>query len=184
MQSHAGIDGKRVEPFANKFSVELPNLVARKLHLEHQHRASRNVDHDAGQRLVHRHVDGGVAGDARHRAKRLLYRLAERDADILSGVVVIDVEVAHGLDADVDPRMPRQQVQHMVEKADPGRDLGHAGAVKVYRNLDIGLFGLALDRGATHGLFFPWGRKRGSFNSLTEPSLLRDGSFGPNFGLW
>ena len=90
----------------------------------------------------------GIAGDALHVAERLLDRLAERDADILGGVVVVDMQVALGLDRDVDARMPRQQVEHMVEKADAGRDVGHAGAVEVDGDLDVGFLGLALDRGA------------------------------------
>jgi len=61
-----------------------------------------NVDHDARQRLVHRHVDRGIAGDAGHVAKRLLQRPTKRDANILGRVVVIDVKVADRLDRDVD----------------------------------------------------------------------------------
>ena len=71
-------------------------------------------------------MDAGIAGDAGHGAERLLHRLAERNADIFGGVMVIDVEVADRLDRDVDARMPGQQIEHMVEKADSGRDLGHA----------------------------------------------------------
>ena len=155
MQSHAGIDGKGVEPLAHQFGVELTDLVARKLHLEHQHRPPRNVDHDPRQRLVHRHVDRGIAGDAGHGAERLLHRLPERDADILGGVVVVDMKVADRLHRQVDAGMPGQQVEHMVEKADPGRDVGYAGPVEVHRHLDVGLFGLALDGGAAHETCFP-----------------------------
>ena len=64
----------------------------------------------------------GIAGDALHVAERLLHRLAERDADILGGVMMVDMQVALGLDLDVDARMPRQQIEHVVEKADAGRD--------------------------------------------------------------
>ena len=45
MQSHAGIGRKGVEPLANQFGIEGPDLVARKLHLEHQHRPAGNIDH-------------------------------------------------------------------------------------------------------------------------------------------
>ena len=53
---------------------------------------------DPGQRLVHRQMHVGIAGDAAHVAERLLDGLAERDADILGGVVVVDMQVARGLD--------------------------------------------------------------------------------------
>ena len=106
---------------------------------------------DARQRLVHRHVHVGIAGDALHVAERLLHRLAERDADILGGVVMVDMQIALGLDRDVDARMPRQQIEHVIEEADAGRDLRAAGAVEIDFDLDVGFLGLALDGGFAHG---------------------------------
>ena len=90
-----------------------------------------------------------------HVAERLLHRLAERDADILGGVVVVDVQVALGLDREVDARMTRQQVEHVVEEADPGRNRRRAGAVEIDRDLDVGFLGGAFDRAFAHemGLF-------------------------------
>ena len=64
---------------------------------------------------------------------------------------LVDVKVADRLDRNVDARMPGQQVQHVVEKADSGRDPGYTGPVEIYRDLDIGLFGLALDGCRAHG---------------------------------
>src|SRR5437667_884268 len=95
-------------------------------------------------------MDRGIAGDAGHGAERLLHGLSERDPDVLGGVMVIDMEVAIRLHRNVDARMPGQQIEHMVEKADPGRNHGYARAVEVYRNLDVGLLGLALDGRCAH----------------------------------
>ena len=95
-------------------------------------------------------MHAGIAGDAGHVAERLPHRLAERDADILGGVVIVDMEVALRLHGEIDARMAGQQVQHMIEEADPGGDIGRAGAVKIHRNLDIGFLGLALDGGLAH----------------------------------
>src|SRR5215467_11147657 len=47
---------------------------------------------------------------------------AERDAAILGGVMVIDMQVALGVHRDVDAGMARQQLQHVVEKAHAGAD--------------------------------------------------------------
>jgi hypothetical protein len=47
-------------------------------------------------------MDIGITGDALHVAERLLHRLAERDADVLSGMVVVDVQVALGIDREID----------------------------------------------------------------------------------
>ena len=95
-------------------------------------------------------MDAGVAGDAGHGAERLLHRLSQRDADILRGVMVIDVKVADRLHRDVDARMPGQQIEHMVEEADAGRDVRCAGSIEVHRHLDVCLFGFALDSGLAH----------------------------------
>ena len=146
MQRDAGVHGERLEPLLHQLGVEGADLVAAELGLEHQERPARHVDGDARQRLVHRHMHVGIAGDALHVAERLLHRLAERDADVLGGVVVVDVQVALGLDRDVDARVPRQQIEHVVEEADAGRDVGDALAVEIDRDLDVGLLGGALDR--------------------------------------
>src|SRR3954451_7705870 len=87
---------------------------------------------------------------------------------------MIDMEIAIRLDCDVDARMPGQQIEHMIEEADTGRNLGHAGAVEVYRYLDVGLLGLALDGRRAHEKPLSLGRKRGSFNRPMSPSPLRD----------
>ncbi len=60
------------------------------------------------------------------------------------------MEIAIRLDRDVDAGMAGQQIEHVVEKADAGRDIGHAGAVEVHGDLDVGFLGLALDRRRAH----------------------------------
>jgi hypothetical protein len=46
-------------------------------------------------------------------------------------VVVVDMEIAVGLYGDVHARMPRQEIQHMIEESDAGRDIGYAGTVQI-----------------------------------------------------
>src|SRR5262249_36303207 len=94
------------------------------------------------------------ASDALHVAERLFQRLPERDADVLGGVVVIDVQVAFGLDREVDAGMARQKLEHVVEEADPGRDRRNAGAVEIDCDLDVGLLGAAPDRAFAHERIF------------------------------
>ncbi len=52
--------------------------------------------------------------------RALAKRLADRDARILDRVMVVDMQIAIGLDVHVDQRMAGQLVEHMVEKADAG----------------------------------------------------------------
>ena len=105
-------------------------------------------------------MDRGIAGDTGHGTKRLLHRLSQRDADVLGGVVIVDMKIAIRLDRDVDPRMPGQQIEHMVEEADPGRNLRHTRTVEVHRHLDVGLLGLALDRRRAHEMPLPLSKTR------------------------
>ena len=62
----------------------------------------------------------------------------------------IDVRIAFGLDHDVDARVPRQQIEHVVEEADAGRDGRAAGPVEIDLDLDVGFLGLALHGGFAH----------------------------------
>src|ERR1700754_3583744 len=92
---------------------------------------------------------------------------------------MVDMQIAIRLHRDVDAGMPGQEIEHMVEEADAGCDMGHARSVEVDRNLDVGLLGLALDRRAAHGSCLAHCRKRRSFNRRMTPSLLRYGPIGP-----
>ena len=63
---------------------------------------------------------------------------------------MIDVQIADRLDREVNAGMAGEEIEHMVEKADAGRDIGHAGAIEVHGDLDVGFLGLALDRRGAH----------------------------------
>jgi hypothetical protein len=88
--------------------------------------------------------------------------VAERDAGILDRVVVVDVQVALRLDLEVDHRVPRQLVEHVVEEADPGAAVARAGPVEVERDRDLGLGRPAAQLRLAHGAF-PDDRPRGAY---------------------
>ena len=56
--------------------------------------------------------------DAAPVAERLGKGFAARDAAVFGGVVAIDVKVALGGERDVDQRVARQLLEHVIEKAD------------------------------------------------------------------
>ena len=58
--------------------------------------------------------------------KRRRKRLSQRDANVLHGVVLIDVEIASGLQLQVERAVPRHQLHHVIEKANASADLGAA----------------------------------------------------------
>jgi len=59
------------------------------------------------------------------------------------------------LTVDIDPGMAGEEIEHMVEKADPGRDRRASAAVEVDRNRNVGFLGGAFDRCLAHGVSEP-----------------------------
>ena len=145
------LSGEGLEELAHELRIEGPDAFGREFGPEDQKRPPRHVDCDPGQRLVHRQKAVGVAGQAHLVAERLGERLPERDADVLDRVMVVDVSVAQGAHRNVDQRMARELVEHMVEESDPGRNVGNARAVEIEARLDARLLGLARDCALAHG---------------------------------
>ena len=81
-----------LEELVREVDVERADHRARERHVELEARPAREIDHDARQRLVERHVRVAVAGEPLLVAERLRHRLAERDADVLDRVVRVDVQ--------------------------------------------------------------------------------------------
>ena len=113
-------------------------------------RPAAQVERDDGQRLVHRHDEVAGAVDAAAIAQRLRHRFAERDAEVLDRVMLIDVEIAGGLDVEVEGAVPREQLQHVIEKPDAGRDGIAAASLDRQLQLDLRLVRLAIDHCAPH----------------------------------
>ena len=99
--------------------------------LKDQEVPAAQIERGGDQRLFHRQREVAVAADAGLVAQGLLQRLAEADAHVLDRVVLIDVQVALGLNVQVDRRVLGQQRQHVIEEADAGGDLRCARAVEV-----------------------------------------------------
>ena len=56
-------------------------------------------------------------------AERRRHRLAERDADVLDGVMLIDVEIPRRVQRQVEAAVTREELQHVIEEPDAGRDV-------------------------------------------------------------
>jgi hypothetical protein len=66
---------------------------------------------------------------------------------ILDRVVAVDVQVALGLDSQVDRAVAGNLVEHMVEETDAGSQLRLAAAVEVDDHSDLRFSGIADDFG-------------------------------------
>ena len=63
----------------------------------------------------------------------LANNLPQYDADVFDGVVLIDVEVALGLQFQIEAAVLGEQLQHVIKKPDAGRDLVRALPVQLDR---------------------------------------------------
>ncbi len=107
------------------------------------------VDNDPRQRLIEGRMGRAVPLDAVAISQRFAKRLTEDDADILDGVVGVDVMVSSCFHHESNPAMPGEGVQHVIEERDAGGDVHGGGVVEVYCQRDVGLAGLACDRGGS-----------------------------------
>jgi hypothetical protein len=142
---------KAVKPMLDQLGIEFAELGLAEARFPHEERPARNVDRDPAQRLVHRRVSGAEARDAAPLAQCLGDGLAERQRRILGRVMLIDMQIAIHLQRDVDQRVSRQLLDHMIEEADPGRDIIDTRPIEVDGDIDRGFRGLAADGGCAHG---------------------------------
>jgi hypothetical protein len=115
------------------------------LHVVGQIRPAAQVNDDVGQRLVQRAARFTEAANAALVAERVFERLSQGQANILHRVMIIDFEIALGLNVDVEKSVAAEGVKHVVEKRHAGFDRRLPAAIDVQRYLDIGLFGFTLD---------------------------------------
>src|SRR3954464_11965280 len=112
--------------------------------------AAAEIDRGNRKRLVHGHDKVAGAVDAAAIAERLRHGFAERDAEILHRMVLIDIEVPSRLDAQVEGAVAGDELEHVVEKTDAGRDLVLALALEHDRERDLGLGRAPVDHRAAH----------------------------------
>ena len=116
-------------PRANPSKKSVSNSVcksptsARRPGVDDEGRAPAQVDGGDGERLVHRHDEVARAQNAALVAQREVEGLAQRDAHVFHGVVLIDIEVALAGEREVEAAVAREQLQHVVEEADACGDV-------------------------------------------------------------
>ena len=84
-------------------------------------------------------------------AQRLVERLSERKPGVLHGVVGTGLEVAPGLNVQIEQPVAGHGVEQVIEEADAGLPGARARSVQVEAELDVGFAGGPVDlRGAGH----------------------------------
>ncbi len=151
VQGHQGVVDEALEELLEQVHVEAADHRAGEGHMHLQAGTTGEVDHHARQGFVQRHIGVAVTGHALLVADGLGERLAEGDADVFDGVVVVDMQVALALDVQVDQAVTGNLVEHVLEERHANIKLGLASAIQIDRDLDLGLQGVALDACRTFG---------------------------------
>ena len=95
-------------------------------------------------------MGGRITPDSLAVSKGLLDRLAERDAYVLDGVMIVDVQVAPGGNLQVQETVTGDLLKNVLEEPDACRNHRLFRAVEIDGEGDVGFLGLALDGRATH----------------------------------
>src|SRR5258706_15475810 len=139
-----------LEELVREVHVEIAHAGAPVVDVPLEPRAPGKIHDGARQGLVERDVSMAVAADSLLVAQRLGDRHAERDADLLAGVVRVDLQVAFRLHFQVERSVARDLVEHVVEERDAGGKARLAAPVEVEGDPHLGLPCIALDFGLAH----------------------------------
>src|SRR5690606_11290742 len=145
VQGYQCMVDEALEELLEQVHIELADHRAGERHVHLQTRAPGEVQRHAGQGRVHRYVGVAVAAQTLLVAHCPGKGLAEGDANIFHGVVIVDVQVAATFDVHVDHPVPGNLIQHVLEEGNTDVEVGLAGTVQVDLHLDLGFRGVALD---------------------------------------
>ena len=120
------------------------DLLAWKLDLVVQVGTTREVEHDLDGGFVERDTVRCEPANASLVAPGHPEGLPERDPDVFDRVVGVDLEIARGVDLEIEAPVTTKLVKHVAEEGQAGLDVGLTGAIEIERNVDLGLLGGAL----------------------------------------
>jgi len=150
VQREAGVVHHRHKELFDQFGVVRADLLGRDLQTKAQVRPAAAIERHLHQGLIERRHEVAEAVDAAAVAQRLRQGLADGDAHIFIGVVIVDVGVAHRVHLQINQPMAADLVKHVIEKRHAGVRLAATGAIKVELHAHIGFTGDAVDLAATH----------------------------------
>ena len=134
----------------SQLRVKIPYLGRRQVHRPAQIVPSREVRGAENQSFVHGQQELPVTDNAPFIPQGLLKRLAQADADVLHGVVVIHLDVPLADDGKVKIPVPGEELQHVVQKATAGSQLPPAGPIQIQSQADLRLPGVSFNRRGAH----------------------------------
>src|SRR5690606_41191048 len=115
VQGHHGVVDEALEKLCKQVNIKSANDSAGVGDVHEQTWTAGEVNDNSGQCFIQRHIGVAVTADALFVAHGLLEGLAEGDADVFHGVVVVDFQVT--LAGEIDRESTRLDASH-AKKAD------------------------------------------------------------------
>jgi hypothetical protein len=157
MDVGAGGLRKSLEKILGKFGLKVADALRADFAGDDAVRASAEIDRRGGERFVHRHQEVSSAQDAALVADSFGNGFAKGDAGVFDSVVLIDVQIALRFDMQIERAVTRDEVEHVIEKANAGGDFGGAAPVEIQTQTDARLVGFAIDCGGASARHFVFG---------------------------
>src|SRR6266850_7691225 len=148
MQVHPDLVSHRLHEVVDQLGLKIAHPLLADLHVVAKIRTPADIDNRGANRLVQRHRRLADAPDSRAVAERLPKRAPEHDSDVFDRVMVIYMQIARGLDCEIEKSVAGETLKHMIEEWNPGSRLATPRAVKREIHGHRSLASLALDRGA------------------------------------
>jgi hypothetical protein len=122
MHIGARASGEPFKKIGDQFRLQVTHEAGTHLGVDGERGASTEVYGGDGEGFVHGHEKVPGAQNAALVAKSTVESFTERDANVFDSVVLIDVEVTIALEFEIEGSVACKQFQHVIEKANAGRN--------------------------------------------------------------
>jgi hypothetical protein len=141
----SAVGDEAIEEVMEEFNLKIANEADFYCVFVNKRGAAAEIDCSDSKCLVHRQHEVACAIDAYAIAQRFREELAENDAAVFDGVVLIDIEVTGGMQSEIEPAVLGEQLEHMVEEADAGPHVVTALPFDLEGAVDLRFFGDAFN---------------------------------------
>src|SRR4030095_14589078 len=141
--------------FVRQIGVEIADASRPNFYIVGKIGPAAQVNHDFGQGLVQRAACLTEATNPMLVSERFFENLAQHEADIFHGVMIIDVKIASRPDLDIEQPVADKDLEHVIEKRHASFNFGLTLAVEIQGDTDLRLlrFSLGFSR-PSHGFSF------------------------------
>src|SRR5208337_657122 len=145
--------GEALEEVSDQFGLQVADETGADFGVDSKSGAPAQVHGGDGESFVHGHQEVSGAQNAALVAEGAVKGFAQSDADVFDGVMLVYVQVAVALDFKIEGAVPGEQLQHVIEETDAGRDFILATAFYGEMNGNAGFRSITFNDGSTHSRF-------------------------------